>query len=312
MDRRLQQFLAVAETGNLSRAAEMLKVSQPTISVNLRKLEEDHGVAFFERSSRGVVLTAFGTILFDHVRAMDRLENHARAEIRALRSKTEHGLRIGCGFAWWPFLLRDVVDGFRHDNPGRSILVDISNSLDGLRKILAGDIALFLGTEVKNLKPELAVRFNPLFQARHAVFAREFHPVAGQTCSRADLDRFERMDVVPVETSHLAIVDPAHSVKTGDLASLPRAVLSSNSMSVCIDLLKNSNATLGYPRTLEGYFAQHRIFPLDLEDGDGSETIGLYHLEEKAQAPLFRSLTTRIENALDEKKGRSGWIDVFR
>ena len=41
MDKRLRQFLAVAETGNVSVAAELLHVTQPTISVNLNKLEED-------------------------------------------------------------------------------------------------------------------------------------------------------------------------------------------------------------------------------------------------------------------------------
>ena len=310
MDKRLTQFLAVAESGSLSRAAEALGVSQPTISVNLRRLEDEHGVTLFERSSRGVVLTEFGQILHDHVRAMKRLDLHARAEIRARRSNREHGLRIGCGYAWWQFPLRDVIDGFRRDNPERSVLVDVSSSLDGLRKILSGDIALFLGTEVEALKPELAVDFTPLFKAKHAFFAREDHPLAGRSCSRSDINQYEGLDVVPIETSHFAIVDPMRD-STNDQRKISAAVLSSNSMTVCIDFLSRSNATLGYPRALEAYLAGHGIFPLDVAEEDTWETVGIYRLREKRHTRALRSFLTQIERSLEHPAAADLHLDLL-
>lgn len=300
MDRRLRQFLAVAETGNVSQAAEALRVSQPTISVNIRKLEEEHKVMLFKRSSRGVELTQYGAVLYDHARAMARLDDSARSEIRAMRSNREYGLRIGCGFAWWPFPLREVVAGFRSDNPDLSVLVDVSNSLDGLRKLLAGDIAAFVGTEVKNLKTNLGVVFAPLFMAPHAVFAREDHPLSGGPCSRLDVARFERLDVVPIETSHLGIVFPVGSAASDRAQGSRRPTLSSNSMTVCIDLLHDSDATLGYPRILENYFAAHRIFPLAVTEGDSTELIGVYHLKEGSRDAHLKDLQRRIAGALDE------------
>ncbi|PWJ20560.1 helix-turn-helix domain-containing protein [Jannaschia seohaensis] len=50
MDRSFRQVLAVAETGNASRAAEAMNLSQPPVSVKIRKLEEAHGVVLFQRS----------------------------------------------------------------------------------------------------------------------------------------------------------------------------------------------------------------------------------------------------------------------
>ncbi len=298
MDRRLHQFLAVAEMGNLSQAAEALGVSQPTISVNIRKLEEEHQVALFERSSRGVVLTDYGAVLFDHVRTMARLADSARAEIQALRSNKEHGLRIGCGFAWWPFPLRQVVAGFRADNPDLSVLVDVSNSLDGLRKLLAGDITMFIGTEVNNLKSNLGIRFAPLFSAPHAFFAREDHPLAGRPCARRDVEDFEKLDVVPIEPSHLGIVLPGGSSGGALTPNTRRATLSSNSMTVCLDLLHASDATLGYPRSLEDFFAAHGIFPLDVREGDFPELIGIYHLDIASHAARLDDLQSRIADVL--------------
>lgn len=312
MDRRLTQFLAVAETGNLSRAAELLHVSQPTISVNLRRLEEDHGVSLFERSSRGVVLTEFGQVLYDHARAMKRLDDHARAEILARRSNKEHGLRIGCGYAWWLFPLRGAVEGYRRDNPDRSVLVDVSSSLDGLRKVLSGDIALFLGTRVDALKPELAVGFTALFSARHAYFARAAHPLAGRSCSLQDIARFKRMDVVPVETGHLAIVDPQQSSTIGDPVPVSPFTLSTNSMTVCIDLMTDSDAILGYPQALEDHLARHGIVPLKVDAVELWETIGVYYLEEKEQSADFQDFLARIEERLGDQAVIHSDIRVFQ
>ena len=163
MDRILRQFLAVAETGSVTLAAQRLNVTQPTISVNLLKLEELHQVPLFERGGRGMVLTQFGIILYDHVSAMSRLEAHARARIRALRSSRRQAIRFGCGFAWWAVFMRDVVAEFRADNSELSLLIDICNTNDGLRNLLSGDIAFFFGSEISHVSPRIGVGFEHLF-----------------------------------------------------------------------------------------------------------------------------------------------------
>ena len=52
--RQLQQFVALAETGNFHRAAERLHVAQPPLSISMRRLEEQLGTPLFVRTSRGV------------------------------------------------------------------------------------------------------------------------------------------------------------------------------------------------------------------------------------------------------------------
>jgi DNA-binding transcriptional LysR family regulator len=58
--KQLQQFIALAETGNFHRAAEQLHMAQPPLSISIRKLEEELGSALFDRTSTGVVLTPAG------------------------------------------------------------------------------------------------------------------------------------------------------------------------------------------------------------------------------------------------------------
>jgi LysR family nitrogen assimilation transcriptional regulator len=71
--RELRYFLSVADTGNLGRAARDLNVSQPAISLQLRKLEEGLGTQLMLRHARGVTLTPAGTCLRDRLQTVMRL-----------------------------------------------------------------------------------------------------------------------------------------------------------------------------------------------------------------------------------------------
>ena len=67
---RARAFLVTAEEGSLSAAARALGMAQPTLGRQVRALEEELGVALFERVGRGLNLTPGGLELADHVRAM--------------------------------------------------------------------------------------------------------------------------------------------------------------------------------------------------------------------------------------------------
>ncbi|WP_305953058.1 LysR family transcriptional regulator [Solemya velum gill symbiont] len=64
--RDLNYLVAVAETNNFSKAAERCFVSQPTLSGQIKKLEEELGVTLFERTNRSVEITAIGSEILSH------------------------------------------------------------------------------------------------------------------------------------------------------------------------------------------------------------------------------------------------------
>ncbi|MFM6989364.1 MAG: LysR family transcriptional regulator, partial [Arenimonas sp.] len=66
--RDLRYFIALAETRHFGRAAEACFVSQPTLSTQLKKLEEELGVPLFERAPRNVLLTPAGEQILEHAR----------------------------------------------------------------------------------------------------------------------------------------------------------------------------------------------------------------------------------------------------
>ena len=79
--KQLRAFLTVADTGNVTRAAEMLHLVQPAVSRQLRLLEEDIGAGLFERERHGMVLTDAGKALLVHGRRAMLELDRARAEI---------------------------------------------------------------------------------------------------------------------------------------------------------------------------------------------------------------------------------------
>ncbi|MEF1337975.1 LysR family transcriptional regulator, partial [Vibrio rotiferianus] len=69
MDKSLQQFLLVARCKSISAAASLAGLSQPTVTHNLKKLEDNLGVMLFERHANGMELTEYGRILYRHSNA---------------------------------------------------------------------------------------------------------------------------------------------------------------------------------------------------------------------------------------------------
>ncbi len=299
MDRKLKQFLVVAETGNVSLAAEVMNVSQPTVSVNLRRLEEEHGVPLFTRSSRGVVLTEFGRVLYEHVRVMARLNEHAEAELRAMRQGSRPTLKVACGFTWWELCVRKSIKDFSVSHPDIAVHVDISSSYDGLRDLLSGDTAIFVGTKVLHLNDPTTFRFERLITVEDGFFARENHPLQGKDIIQADLVKYPRVNVAPVVNRHLGIVDKSAPLTDHDHLSNGPAQYTSNSMTSGISLLQDSDAYLIYPMATDDYLRTHGIRMLRVVDQPKQNIeIGIYTLTDKAMTPLQIAFSSLVSEAL--------------
>jgi LysR family hca operon transcriptional activator len=109
--RHLRYFMAVAETGSLTAAAERrLHTSQPSLSRQIRDLEDQVGVELLTRGARGVELTAAGRAFFDHARLaltqVDAAVEAARRAAQPAKRKFALGFLTGMEMTWLPEAMR--------------------------------------------------------------------------------------------------------------------------------------------------------------------------------------------------------------
>src|SRR5579884_2149526 len=109
---QLRYMVAVARTGNFSRAAEQCHVSQPSLSQQIRKLEEELGERLFDRMKRRVQLTAHGeSFLRRAVRVLEEVEA-AKREAAEAQKLVRGALALGVLPTLAPYLLPEVMAAF--------------------------------------------------------------------------------------------------------------------------------------------------------------------------------------------------------
>ena len=108
----LRHFLEIARTENMTRAAEILHVSQPLLSKQLLELEDELGKKLFNRKSRGIELTEEGLLLKQRAEEVVGLENKILDEFKALDDLIGGDIHIGCaeadGFKYFVRILAEL------------------------------------------------------------------------------------------------------------------------------------------------------------------------------------------------------------
>ena len=115
--RVLKYFLAVAREENITKAAEQLHITQPTLSRQLAQLEEELGVHLFERGTRRTTLTSEGLLLRRRAEEIVDLVGRTEAELRVSAETLTGEVRIGCGETPAVRLIANVIAEMQDDYP---------------------------------------------------------------------------------------------------------------------------------------------------------------------------------------------------
>lgn len=246
--RHIRYFLAVAEQGNFTRAAEALHVSQPTLSQQIKQLEEQLGTPLFDRSGRAVRLTDAGVAWMRYARlALQDLEAGTRA-IHDVATLERGSLRLAMTPTFTAYLVGPVIDAFYQRHPGISLSIQ-ELTQDRIEALLAED-RLDLGIAFGQAQStditaedlfseslEMMVGVNhPLAQQQHPLTAEEFgrQPLAllsEDFATRQFIDSYCRQQgirpQVAVEANAIGAI--VEIVRRGQLATvLPAAISQAN------------------------------------------------------------------------------------
>ncbi len=145
-------FYTVANAGNISKAAKELYISQPAISKSIQKLEESLNCKLFSRSSRGVVLTDEGNLLYGHVKeAFETLNTGEDKLKRSIELGVGH-LQIGVSSTLCKYMLLPYLNEFIRQNPHISISISCQSTNETLRLLDENKIDIGLIGKPENFK----------------------------------------------------------------------------------------------------------------------------------------------------------------
>lgn len=172
----LNVFVTVAEQSNFSRAAEMLNLSQPGVSLHIRNLENEFGVKLLHRSSKQVKMTEAGLILYKRAKQILAQYDAATEEINLLRNEVTGSLKIGASYTIGEYILPRLLSQFVNQYPHIDIQVKIANTEEIAQEIHSNELDVGL-VEGEIEYPE--IQMNPPFMEDEMVLVvSTAHPLA--------------------------------------------------------------------------------------------------------------------------------------
>ncbi|MGY4625085.1 DNA-binding transcriptional LysR family regulator [Bradyrhizobium sp. USDA 4486] len=151
--RQIRYFIAIADAGVLSRAAETLNIAQSALSHHVAALEADLGVKLLERRPRGVALTAAGRRLYEHGSAVLASLGKAEEDVRTFNEAATGPVSLGLSHTAISMVGLELMKAVRKHSPGVHLSVVEALSPALIERVLSGTV-------------DLALAYNPPRDAR--------------------------------------------------------------------------------------------------------------------------------------------------
>lgn len=171
----LRSFYHVARERSFSRAAKILHVSQPAMSVRIKTLETELGERLFDRARKGVALTEAGAVLLESAEKIFSDVEEARARLEELRQSGSGHVRIGCSDTVSLYLLPPVMQKFRKRFPSAEVTIRNAHTSEILDLLVRGD----LDFGIVNKPPQIDRRLEgrPLFDEPYVLACQKNDPL---------------------------------------------------------------------------------------------------------------------------------------
>lgn len=140
--RQLTYFLAIAEEGNITKAAEKLHIAQPPLSHQLKLLESELGVVLLERNTRNIQITDAGRLLQNRANQIIELTEKTKKELDDLKKGLQGTLSIGTIASAGELLLPIKIQNFHEEYPGVDFRIHERGTLEILELIKGGIVEI--------------------------------------------------------------------------------------------------------------------------------------------------------------------------
>jgi len=248
---QLRYFVAVADEGNFSRAAAKVRVAQPSLSQQIRKLEAEIGQPLFDRLPRSVVLTEAGRCLLEYARQILASIDDARRSVDELKGKIAGDVAVGAIPTVAPYVLPELVITFQKHYPDVTLHI-VEDATAGItRRIEAGELDVALASTCQQ-SPTLRVEL--LGKEPLLALVPEGHPLAKQTVITFDDLKSQRflllheMHCLSQQVHHLLEsrrLHPEVALAGSQLSTIANMVAAEIGVSIVPQMMVKHHATPG-------------------------------------------------------------------
>lgn len=173
---QLKNFSLVAKMGSITHAAEALHVSQPNLSMNIKRLETDLGAQLFDRSKTKIKLTPVGQLFLEYVDSALSTLDEGIDKVHSLYTAPTKTISIAASDDSW---LIPLVSKYHKMNVNRAIRTMVFDNSAIIPALLKGEISFSLGPECAH--PD-ALEWIPFYTERIGIMVSVNHPFAQRSC----------------------------------------------------------------------------------------------------------------------------------
>ena len=247
----MRYFVAVADEGNFSRAATKVRVAQPSLSQQIRKLEAEIGQPLFDRLPRSVVMTEAGRCLLDYARQILASIGDARRCVDELKGKIAGDVAVGAIPTIAPYVLPELVVTFQNHYPDVTLHIVEDATERIVRRIETGELDVALASTCQK-SPTL--RIEHLGNEPLLALVPEGHPLAKQTVITFDDLKSQRflllheMHCLSQQVHHLLEsrrLHPEVALAGSQLSTIANMVAAGIGVSIVPQMMVKHHATPG-------------------------------------------------------------------
>jgi LysR family transcriptional regulator, cyn operon transcriptional activator len=266
--RHLRYFLAVAETLHFRRAAEMIPVSQPSLSQQIKQLEEEIGTRLLDRAGRTVRLTRAGAVFRKHARQAIREMEEAQIEIDELEGLQRGALAVGVVQTVNAYLIPDMVARFSEAHPNISLKVEELSGPEIEAGVVSGGLDVGIG-----FIPPLTDKVDqePLFEEDLVLIASTRHRLSAR--ARLSIRELDGEPLVLLGDNYCTRRVIAECFRTAGVR--PHVAIEMNSIEGILATIRHTNIATILPRLSLGAARDAHVKAVALRNPTPRRSVGL-------------------------------------
>ncbi len=287
---QIRYFLAVARHRSFTRAAEHEHVAQPSLSQQVRKLEDELGGRLFDRLGRKIALTSLGERFLEHARRVQAEVEGARQEVSDLLGLRRGSVSVGAIPTVAPYLLPRVLPAFRRAYP--NILVSVHEELTSalLEQLTQGELDLAL---LRLPISRGALVSERLVREPMLLVVQSRHPLARRRGGQAVLGEVAREPLLLLKDGHCFRDDVLQICKRA--RANPHVAFESGQLNTLVAMVAAGAGVTLLPEMARAHFRQPGVKLIEMAHPRPSRTIGIVRARDKYLTPAARAFIQQLK-----------------